>query len=284
MSSSSERPRSVRVIRGSSQTVALSPVPPAPPAASVAPRATGKEARPSVEELIESARRDAFEEGRRAGEAAARKAAECVRATAVRSTARQLADAARRVAELRAEVVEEVVGDLAGLVTDLAEILVGRELIVGQTAAREAIERALELAPRGPDLVVRVHPECGLDDEDIAEIAIGTEVAVVRDPEIDVHGCRITVGGCHIDAQIPSALARVRSAIDELLPSLAAASGGNLRVRPDAPPAVGASGEADAAGEEEGGPVPHTAAADPALAVADRALAVAMDPALEEVR
>lgn len=226
MSSSSERHRAERVIRGAGRTVPLSPVRPAPPAPPMAAQTT----HPSLDERFARVRKEAYEEGRAAGAAEVRTSAEAARTVAVRRAAAQVEQAARHVARLRSDVVDEVVGDLAGLVTDVAELLIGRELELGATAVREAVVRALALAPRGPDLVVHVHPDCGLDDDEIAEVmagahvAPGAQVTVLRDPDVDVHGCRIAAGACDIDAQIPAALARVRGALDELLPTLVAAT------------------------------------------------------------
>lgn len=227
MSSSSEHLRAERIIRRGGKTASMSPVRAVPPPEPAKPAET---ARPPVEALIEQAKREAFEEGRAAGAAEVRTSADAARTAAVRRTAVQLEQAARQVARFRSDIIDEVVADLAGLVTDVAELLVGRELVLGATAARDAIARALALAPRGPDLVVHVHPDCGLDDGEIAEmmagsqVAAGSRVAVVRDLEVDVHGCRITAGGCDIDAQIPAALERVRCALDGLLPALTAAT------------------------------------------------------------
>jgi len=227
MSSLSERVRTERVIRGGGRTVPLSPVRAAPPAPQPSTSTSTSTARPTIDELVEQARKEAFEEGKAAGAAEVRASAEAARTAAVRRAAAQLEHAARQVGRLRSQIVDEVVGDLASLVTDVAELLIGRELELSETAARDAIVRALALAPRGSDLVVHVHPDCGLDDDEVAELAAGTQgtagaqVCVVRDLEVDVHGCRVVAGGCDIDAQIPAALARVRSALDELLPTLA---------------------------------------------------------------
>lgn len=205
----------------------MSPLAPAPPVAmpSLAPSAS------SLDAVVEAARREAFEEGRRAGAAEVRASVESARAAMARRTAMQLEEASRQVAALRAQVIDEVVGDLSGLVVDVAEALVGRELLLGSGAAREAVARALVLAPRGPELVVHVHPDCGLDDEEIAGGAVGSQVVIVRDPSIDLHGCRITAGGCEIDVQIPAALERVRATVRALQPALtsSATDGGASR-------------------------------------------------------
>lgn len=219
MSSLPDNIRPERVIRGPSRTVPMSPLAPAPsPVLSPVSAATT-----SMDAIVEAARREAFEEGRRAGSAEVRSSVETARAAMARRTAMQLEEASRQVAALRAQVLDEVVGDLSGLVVDLAEALVGRELSLGASAAREALVRALALAPRGPDLVVHVHPDCGLADEEIAGQAVGAQVTIIRDPGIDLHGCRIMAGGCQIDAQIPAALERVRSAVEALRPVLTSA-------------------------------------------------------------
>lgn len=222
MSSLPDNVRPDRVIRRPSRTVPMSPLAAAPPAAS-APTAAAPGT--SMDAIVEAARREAFEEGRRAGAAEVRASVESARAAMARRTAMQLEEAALRVADLRAQVVNEVVDDLSGLVVDLAEVLVGRELAVGASAAQESIARALGLAPSGPELVVYVHPDCGLDDAEIAGAAVGRQVTIVRDPGIDLHGCRIVAGGCQVDAQIPAALERVRAAVAALRPVLTATDG-----------------------------------------------------------
>ncbi len=240
MSSLPESLRQDRVIRRPSRAVPLSPLAPAPPPdAPDVSDVSGVSV--SMDAVVEAARREAFEEGRRAGAAEVRSSVETARAAMARRTAMQLEEASRQVATLRAQVVDEVVDDLSDLVVDLAEVLVGRELALGASAAREALARALALAPRGPELVVQVHPDCGLDDEEIAGAAAGTQVAIVRDPAVDLHGCRITAGGCQIDAQIPAALERVRAAVDALRPVLtataAAGTGAAGGVAPEGSPA-----------------------------------------------
>jgi flagellar biosynthesis/type III secretory pathway protein FliH len=220
MSSLPDNLRPDRVIRRPSRAVPMSPLAPMPPAAPVTQSASTT----SMDVIVEAARREAFEEGRRTGAAEVRASVETARAAMARRTAMQLEEASRQVATLRAQVVDEVVDDLAELVVDLAEVLVGRELAVGASAAREAIARALALAPTGPELVVSVHPDCGLEDADIAGAAVGRQVTVLRDPSIDLHGCRIMAGGCQVDAQIPAALERVRAAVDALRPVLTAAA------------------------------------------------------------
>ena len=99
---------------------------------------------------------------------------------------------------------------------DLAEQLVGRELRSCDAALEAAISRALSLAPdRGP-VVLRVNPgdlaatRSGVDDR--AELP--DRVELVADPSVEIGGCIAVVGPLRIDAQIGSALARVRGVVD----------------------------------------------------------------------
>lgn len=172
----------------------------------------------SLETLLDAARREAFEEGRRAGMAEAAEGVRARRAAAVAAVAAEIGRAAAGLSALRAGVVDEVVGDAVGLAFELVEVLVGRELALSEEPGRDAVTRALALVPDGEDLVVKLHPDCGLDDEDIAVLAGDRGVRVLRDPTVDRDGCQLTVGACHVDAQLPAALERVRRALEGVRP------------------------------------------------------------------
>lgn len=183
-----------------------------------APASAGRD-RTSFQLLLEAARAEGFEEGFEAGKNEGAAALEAQRTAAVSAAAAHVADAAQRAATERSAVLEEVSRDVVDLVFELLQVLVGRELALGNGAVRDALSRALRLVPEGHDLIVRVHPDCGMDDDDIAELALTPVVDVVRDPTVDPHGCEVTVGPCHVDAQIASALERVRKCLDSLTPA-----------------------------------------------------------------
>lgn len=124
----------------------------------------------------------------------------------------EIAEAAKRAASMRAAVVEEIGREMAELVVDLTEVLLTKE-VQGHEALRERILRAMALAPDGPDLVIRVNPQSEVSDDEIRSIS-NRVVDVVRDPAVDVTGCVVTVGGCKIDAQISTALERVRRELE----------------------------------------------------------------------
>ena len=170
---------------------------------------------PPAERLVQAARREGFEEGKVAGRAEAAASVEAARQNRVEQLASCIAEAAEKAASMREEVVREVGRDVAALVVDLAEVLVGRE-VEGRRALRDTIVRALALAPEGPALVIQVSSHAGLSDDEIRTIANAGSVDVVRDPMIDATGCVVTVGGCRIDAQVSTALDRVRRQLEEV--------------------------------------------------------------------
>ncbi|MGC8470695.1 MAG: FliH/SctL family protein [Acidimicrobiales bacterium] len=171
---------------------------------------------PDAERLVSEARREAFDEGRAAGLAEAVASAEAARRERFERLADAIAQAAAKTASMREEVVEEVGRDLAELVVDLTEVLLG-EKVDGHLAVNSSIVRALALAPEGPDLVVKVSPHAALSDDEIRAMANGGAVDVVRDPSVDATGCVVEVGSCRIDAQLSSALDRVRRQLQGVL-------------------------------------------------------------------
>lgn len=207
--------RSVRVIRRTGGLL--------PPASVVAPRASVPamaltEPGTSLEALLDATRQEAFGAGRQDGLEEASRAAEARRTDALVEAVGRVSRLTVDLAALRVEVVDEVVGDAVDLAFELLEVLVGRELALATDPVRDAVTRALALVPGGQDLVVRLHPDSVLGDRDVAELVVGAQVDVVRDPDVDPWGCRVSAGACNIDAQIPSALERVRHCLDELRP------------------------------------------------------------------
>ena len=64
--------------------------------------------------------------------------------------------------------------------------------------------------------MVRVHPDGGIGVAEIEQLAADPRVTVVHDPDVEAGGCLVSVGPCHIDAQIAPALARVRACLESL--------------------------------------------------------------------
>lgn len=190
---------------------------------------------PHLEQVVATARRQAVEqgaaEGHQAGYAAglavaaaeAHVAAEHAAQVAAASEAlrdAQLADAValltsaaeafgRREATGLADI-EQVVTDLA---LDIARAVLDRELALSDNPGRDAVVRALALAPEGCTAVVRLHP----DDADVLGevdgLGAGRAVTVVADRTIERGGCVVDGAGRQVDAQVGPALARVAAAL-----------------------------------------------------------------------
>lgn len=171
-----------------------------------------------VDGMLDEVRRRAFDEGYRAAREAAPPAApEEARTAALRQLAAQVEEAAARVAEERQAIVDEAVGDAVDLVLELVGVLLGREVEGGVAPSREVLVRALALVPGGEDLVVRLPPGSALDDEEVRRLCPPhVEVAVVEDPAVAANGCVVETGRCRIDAQLSSALERVRQQLEPL--------------------------------------------------------------------
>lgn len=191
---------------------------------------------PVLQEELAAARAAAeaqgFAAGWAAGQQAARAAAEVelqeLRAQIAAAAARQagaveralaaVAAAAgsleRRVAPVAAECHEA----LTATAVDVAEALLGRELTLIADPVMDAVRRALDLAPQGRPVVLRLNPadhasllagaaaETTLDDT-------GRELTLVADPGVEPGGCVAECDATRIDAQLGSALERVREAL-----------------------------------------------------------------------
>jgi flagellar assembly protein FliH len=96
------------------------------------------------------------------------------------------------------------------------EAILGRELELAATPVRDAVARALRLAPERRPVVVRTHPDDLSQTVDLERLAPGRTFDIVSDPAVERGGAIIEVGQCAIDAQVAPALERVRVALMEL--------------------------------------------------------------------
>jgi flagellar biosynthesis/type III secretory pathway protein FliH len=214
-SSSARRLRHTRRVIPGEQAGALSVpslVAPADDPLSPLERATGEPGRP---EVFDEACRRAFDEGyRTALEAANRQGEE--RQAAARKVAEQVAEAALKVAQERQALVDEAVADAVDLALDLLAVLLGREIDQSTSPTRDALVRALSLVPEGEDLVVRMAPGTPLTEEEVRQLAPTARVRLIEDASVEEHGCVVETGRCRIDAQLSSALERVRRQLEPL--------------------------------------------------------------------
>lgn len=159
-------------------------------------------------------------------------------AEAGRVVARAEADAAARLADVQARwerrmasataalgaavsaldaaavpTAEDVRETLLDGVLTLLEDLLGREVSASTTAGLDAVRRALTLLPSDAPAVVRLHPD------DLAEVpahalaALPPSVTVVGDEAVERAGAVAECGTRRVDAQLSTALARVRAVL-----------------------------------------------------------------------
>ncbi len=95
----------------------------------------------------------------------------------------------------------------------LLEELLGRELELSANPGREAVARALALVESSQHATIRLNPR---DIEllgDIGDLTFGHEASVIADPGVEPGGALVDVGGATVDAQVGTALERVRKVL-----------------------------------------------------------------------
>lgn len=166
---------------------------------------------PSVVAAAEQGRSAGYEEGVRAGyrdgEAAAHDDVRSDVSFALTALHAAIEDLHRRdsigASEMSATIVD--------LALAVSEAVIGRELSVAANPGRDALVRALALAPDRGATVARFHPDDLSVLGDLADLTAGRTVELVPDATVSRGGCVVHVGAAQIDAQIESALERVRA-------------------------------------------------------------------------
>ncbi|MGY1715956.1 FliH/SctL family protein [Geodermatophilus sp. SYSU D01106] len=173
----------------------------------------------------------AHDEGYSAGHAAGVAAAADVIAQAEAEAAARLADVQARwerrmasataalgaaVAALDAAAVptaDDVRDTVVDGVLTLVEELLGRELSATTTAGVDALRRALTLVPADAPAVVRLHPDDLADVPPHALATLPPSVTVLGDDAVERAGAVAECGPRRVDAQLSTALARVRAVL-----------------------------------------------------------------------
>lgn len=109
-------------------------------------------------------------------------------------------------------VLEDGIVDIA---LRIAEAVIDRE-ITDHALVVDSVRRSLQLSGRERAVEIRVHPdELGCLDEAIAAglITLPANAELVADAAITRGGCIVDAGDTRIDAQVDSALERVRAAL-----------------------------------------------------------------------
>ncbi len=218
MSLSAELPRSApKVLRGAA-AASLRPAERlgvANPAALFEHRADDDAAEDTAAEPMRE-RAQAYEEGYAAGRAEAQVSAERARNAAIEHLSAALARAADQAAQDRAALMVEISGDALSLCYELARTILGNDRFLVALTPQATVARALELAPEGEDLIVRLPPDSVLSTDELAHLCDPARIAVREDAAIEPGGCVVEVGACRIDAQISTALERVRRVLSDV--------------------------------------------------------------------
>lgn len=161
---------------------------------------------------LAAGRRDAEEEAARVAAQREVQESERVRQRDAQLAAalEQLSEAAAQLAARLAPAEAEVERRAAALAVELAEVLVGHHLTVGDCAAADAVQRALALVERDAPVVVRLRPD------DLAVLPVPhplPSVTLLADAAIERGGCVADAGPRHVDAQIGPAIARLRELV-----------------------------------------------------------------------
>jgi flagellar assembly protein FliH len=127
-------------------------------------------------------------------------------------------EAARRDLEARdAVTIDELAAGIGPTVVAIVEAVLQHEVGDGADAVVQAIRRGLALAPDRGHAVVRVHP----DDVEalrgssttLVDLVPGRTIELTPDPAVSAGGAVVDIGACTIDAQLTSAVTRVREVL-----------------------------------------------------------------------
>lgn len=161
----------------------------------------------------EREREEAYRAGYQAAleEAAGRQQAQQGEAAArLTRAADALLTAAAELQAQREKAVTVAEDDMSALAFEVAEAVLQRELELSADPGREAVARALRLVPPQVEVTVRLHPDDAAAVDGTVTDDEGRLVSFVADPEIEPGGCVAEAGACRVDAQVATALARVR--------------------------------------------------------------------------
>lgn len=173
-----------------------------------------------LESAVEEGRAAGFDAGFRAGHLAGLEAARAEQdqvtadhrarlASVLSSADSAVADALTRIGE----AMETGARATVRAAFAIAEAVVGRELAIAADPGRDAVARALALAPDGVEVSLHLHPQdaASLVDDDLLP---RRGVTVVADPTLRPGDCVGTAGWTTIDARIGTALDRVRAVLE----------------------------------------------------------------------
>jgi flagellar assembly protein FliH len=146
---------------------------------------------------VKAGRAEALSEEAEAGAAARR---------ALEDAAGAFRQAAAELRAVRAEALRADVHDAMALVVEVAEALIGA---LPPRVSAHRIAEALALAPEDELATIHLHP----DDAETA-FSLPVDAKVVADESVERGGCIVEVGPTRIDAQLGTALGRLRNVLE----------------------------------------------------------------------
>lgn len=204
MRSSSNAARA-KVLRGASV------LPFKPELITAAPAGRAQPAQPQSERERHDAYRAGYEAGLR--EAEGRLCAEHADGMARLSrTLLALMTAASEIESQRSKAVTVAEDSVALLAFEVAEAILQRELELATQPGQEAVARALRLVPPQVEVTIRLNP-ADADNLVAASEGIDNEgrlLTIVADDSVEPGGCVAEAGACRVDAQVSTALTRIR--------------------------------------------------------------------------
>lgn len=120
-----------------------------------------------------------------------------------------LMGAVNQLRSREAATVHQIADQTAQLALQIAEHVLQHEVRCATDPGREAIARAMALAPEDGDIAIRMHPHDLAVLAPVDDLAPGRRISLVPDPSIEQGGALLHVDATRIDAQIPAALQRI---------------------------------------------------------------------------
>ena len=131
--------------------------------------------------------------------------------------ARTLVSAAQQLRTFDQELLEDVEQQVLALAVELAESIIGAELRAFDDISIASARKALSLSPDRGEAQLRVNPA---DRTSVAEALEGSDrpggISVVGDGSVERGSCVAMVGPLLVDAQIRTAVARIRDTLGVL--------------------------------------------------------------------
>jgi len=167
------------------------------------------------QELIDSATRDGFDAGYATGfdQGYADGIAQARNHTEILTQlAQRMSDAADSLMARETTARHQIEDEVVATAFEIAAALVGHVLDQPDTRGRDAIARALGLAPDHGLVTARLNP-IDFAVIDPSHLQLGRAIELVADPSVNPGECIVEVGACRVDARIGPALERVREVL-----------------------------------------------------------------------